>query len=68
LLLGPSMQAMEEMNMLTTERQERALTPCGAERPFVVVAREEIMWCRGSVSALEAKLVAAPSSETGEAR
>jgi len=38
------------------------------ERPFVLVPREEIISCRGSVGALEAKLVAALAIESGGKR
>jgi hypothetical protein len=49
--------------MPITERQERA-----PERPFALVTREEIVSCRGSISALEEKLVTALSVETGGER
>jgi hypothetical protein len=51
----------------------RSDLPCilgrsGTERPFAVVSRDEIISCRGSVDALEAKLVAALAIEIGGGR
>jgi len=51
----------------------RADLPCvlgraGEERPRVVVTREEIASCGGKVSALEEKLVAVLSRESGSGR
>lgn len=68
--LGVVVDELHRDRIPDTWEISRADLPCilgrvGAQRPFVVVAREEIVACSGSVVALEAKLAAALSIETG---
>jgi hypothetical protein len=66
--LGVIVDELHRDQLPDTWEVSRTDLPCilgraGVERPFVVVTREEILSCRGSVGALEAKLVAALSIE-----